>query len=214
MTHVYIGIDVQVRRGCAYCVLSEAGDMIDSGWLRPEAVISDLKVLANQYPGASVGVDAPRMPIPQQRLWYWRGGQWVERSDRDKGYGRHCEVVIAAHRIANPQWTPLAAEAPEWMRHGFAIFKALEHRGECYEVFPSAAYRLLRDDTRLSVTLNFSQFSSGPKDMLDAVLAAATVREYLAGRGQAVGGGDDLGAIVLPRPIANPIAGVLTWPER
>lgn len=212
MSKVYIGIDVQVRRDCPYCVLNEAGGMIDSGWLGPEEPISDLGALADKFPGGAFGVDAPRMPIPQPRRWYWRGGRWAERRPGDKGRGRHCEVVIAAHRLANPQWTPLAADAPAWMRHGFAIFELLAHRAPCYEVFPSAAYRMLHAVPEVSVTLNFAQFQPGPKDMLDAVVAAATVREYLCGRGQAVGDGDGLGSIVLPRPIADPIAGVLQWP--
>ena len=43
--------------------------------------------------------------------------------------------------------------------------------------------------------------------------AAFTVREFLAGRGAEVGGGDGLGTIVLPRPIPDPISAVLHWPE-
>jgi hypothetical protein len=37
--------------------------------------------------------------------------------------------------------------------------------------------------------------------MLDAVLAAVVVREYTLGRGCAVGGGDAMGTIILPRPV-------------
>jgi hypothetical protein len=48
--------------------------------------------------------------------------------------------------------------------------------------------------------------------MLDAVVAALTGMEFMAGHGQEVGGGDGLGTIVLPRPIANPIDAVLRWP--
>lgn len=214
MANVYIGVDVQIRRDCPYCVLNEAGDMVESGWLRSVELISDLQSLADRFPTAVFGVDAPRMPMPQPRSWYWRGGRWVRSDGRDKGYGRHCEVVIAAHRIANPQWTPLAAEAPEWMCHGFAIFETLVERAPCHEVFPSATYSMLRDVSEVGVSLNFSQFKPGPKDMLDAVVAAVTVREYLAGKGQAVGDGDGLGTIILPRPIADPIRAVLQWPER
>jgi hypothetical protein len=212
MANVYIGIDVQSNRGCPYAVLSDTGDMAESGWLRSKTLTTDLRALADKYPAAAFGVDAPRMAMPAQRQWYWRGGKWVKRAATDKGRGRHCEVVIAAHRIANPQWTPLAADASQWMRYGFAIFEALEHRAPCYEVFPSAAYRVLRDVPEVSVTLDFAQFQPGPKDMLDAVVGAVTVREYLAGRGQAVGNGDGLGAIVLPRPIHAPIAAVMQWP--
>ena len=51
-----------------------------------------------------------------------------------------------------------------------------------------------------------------PKDMLDAAIGALTVREFEAGRGCEVGGGDGLGTIILPRPIPEPIEAVLTWP--
>jgi len=50
--------------------------------------------------------------------------------------------------------------------------------------------------------------------MLDAFVAAATVREFVHGRGCEVGGGDGLGTIVLPRPLPEPVmSGVLAWPE-
>ena len=48
--------------------------------------------------------------------------------------------------------------------------------------------------------------------MLDAWVAAATVREFEEGRGTAVGGGDDLGKIILPRPLPEPtIYEFLRW---
>jgi hypothetical protein len=50
--------------------------------------------------------------------------------------------------------------------------------------------------------------------MLDAWVAAATVREFVNGRGTEVGGGDGLGVIILPRPLPEPvIKEVLEWPE-
>ncbi len=106
----------------------------------------------------------------------------------------------------------MAAAAPEWMRHGFAIFEALDGRAQTLEVFPSASYRMLSDTQELRVDMPLSGFLPGPKDMLDAVVAALTGMEFLAGRGQEVGGGDGLGTIVLPRRIAKPIDAVLRWP--
>ena len=51
--------------------------------------------------------------------------------------------------------------------------------------------------------------------MLDAWVAAATVREFVEGRGVEVGGGDGLGTIIIPRPLPEPIIQeVLAWPER
>ncbi len=50
--------------------------------------------------------------------------------------------------------------------------------------------------------------------MLDAWMAAATVREFVGGSGSQGGGGDGLGTIVLPRPLPEPvIEEVLQWPE-
>ena len=49
--------------------------------------------------------------------------------------------------------------------------------------------------------------------MLDAAIAAVTVKEFNERRGVEVGGGDGLGTIILPRPIPNPKAGVSVWPD-
>ena len=49
--------------------------------------------------------------------------------------------------------------------------------------------------------------------MLDAWVAAATVKEFVNERGTEVGGGDGLGTIILPRPLPDPIIEeVLDWP--
>ena len=49
--------------------------------------------------------------------------------------------------------------------------------------------------------------------MLDAWVAAATVKEFMGGRGVEVGDGDGLGTIVLPRPLPEPVINeVLVWP--
>ena len=61
---------------------------------------------------------------------------------------------------------------------------------------------------------DFSARKPGPKDMLDAWVAAVTVREFVEGRGAEVGSGDVLGTIILPRPLPEPvIEEVLEWPE-
>ena len=64
------------------------------------------------------------------------------------------------------------------------------------------------------IDADFSACSSGPKDMLDAWVAAATVREFEESRGTEVGGGDGLGTIILPRPLPEPVIDeVMEWPE-
>lgn len=212
MTSVVIGIDVQANRACPYAVLDGSARMIDAGWVRASELVTTVTGLAERFPGAVFAVDAPRIALPAPRAWYWRKDRWARRAGSEKGNGRHCEVVIAAHRLANPQWTPLAASAPVWMQHGFAIFAVLSGRAECLEVFPSASYQMLKDATDVRVDMALAGFAPGPKDMLDAVMAARTALEFLAGRGQEVGGGDGLGTIVLPRPIESPIAEVMRWP--
>ena len=212
----FIGIDVQETRGCSFAVIGDNGSAIESGWFHEpseEAVrlIGRLKENYNVW----IGIDAPRVHLTFPREWYWDGNHhvWRARRPAERGYGRHCEVVVRVHQIANPQYTPLKEGARPWMVTGFNLFSALQLIGPTYEVFPTASYALLQGDTDVQICIDFSQFNPGPKDMLDAFLAAATVQEFVDKRGCEVGGGDGLGTIVLPRPLRNPITEVLQWPE-
>jgi predicted nuclease with RNAse H fold len=219
--HLYLGIDVQTERGCPYATLDAEGEPVEAGWVSGSArqVVTALDGLVQRLVetrGGSivVGIDAPRRHLPSPRKWYWDGPRkrWRLRRSSDLGNGRHCEIVIAAHRLANPQWTPHRPPFPAWMRLGFALFAVLEMRASVYEVFPSASYTLLEDSCSLKIGVRLNTFAQGPKDMLDAYVAAASVREYTQGRGDAVGGGDALGEIILPRPLPKPIDEVLRWP--
>jgi hypothetical protein len=50
--------------------------------------------------------------------------------------------------------------------------------------------------------------------MLDAWVAAVTVREFVNGKGTEIGGGDGFGTIILPRPLSDPVINeVLEWPS-
>lgn len=132
----------------------------------------------------------------------------------DRGLGRHCEVVVSALSLAHPQWTPLATRVPDGMALGFACFEALgllEPRVQVYEVFPSASYRLF-DDRAPRIEMSLAGFGPGPKDMLDAYCAAATVREFALGRGWEAGGGDGYGTIVLPGARRSTGSAVHQWP--
>ena len=215
----FIGVDVQTTRGCPFAILEEDGNVINDGWVEqaaPDDIVAALREIARRYKfGENVvafAVDAPRAPLPTPRKWYWRRNRWRQCRPKDQGAGRHCEVVIAAHRLANPQWTPSRPPFPRWMELGFAIFKGLYSEFEIYEVFPSASYRMLKGDDLTTITVRVGNFTQGPKDMLDAYVAAATLREFVQGRGCEVGGGDNLGSIILPRPLEAPIDGVLKWP--
>jgi len=68
------------------------------------------------------------------------------------------------------------------------------------------------DTNSPKMTINVSQFQPGPKDMIDAAVAAMTVHEYQQGRGSAVGD-DGFGAIVLPKPISDAPVSLLRWPN-
>ncbi|MFH2074432.1 MAG: hypothetical protein ABIJ57_03665 [Pseudomonadota bacterium] len=221
----YIGVDVQAARGCAFAVLDELGRSVESGWLGSETgrdAAEDLRNLVGRHVEAvgsvnvAVGIDAPRRPLDGPRQWYWDGAKlvWRQRRVSDRGNGRHCEVVVSAHRIANPQWTPHARPFPEWMDRGFALFAEIVGVAATYEVFPSASYTLLNTERSVILAVCLSSFAHGPKDMLDAYVSAATVREFIEGRGQAIGGGDGQGEIILPRPLPRPIEQVLKWPPK
>jgi predicted nuclease with RNAse H fold len=217
MTDIYLGIDVQLARGSSCAVLDEDGAMIATTWFKTPADASVWVAELARSTGAApvIGIDAPRQPLTEPRAWHWngRGRAWRARGGDELGHGRHCEVVLSAHNLANPPWTPLAADVPPWMQLGFDLFDALSEYNPL-EVFPTASYRLLRGQTDVRVELNFADFARGPKDMIDACVAATTVREFGNGRGEAVGNGDGLGSIVLPRPISQGrIAAVFEWPQ-
>jgi predicted nuclease with RNAse H fold len=210
----YVGVDVQAVRGCPYVVLEGGLKPHASGWLAsPQAVAGVLPDRLASFGKVAVGIDAPRRPLEQRRLHYWNGQEWRRRRPSESGHGRHCEVVVAAFGIARPQWTPLLSACPPWMRVGFALYSALSAYGEVHEVFPTASYHQLVEDRSAQLSICLAGFRNGPKDMLDAYVAAFTVHEFLAGRGAEIGGGDGLGTIILPRPLPHG-SEVLRWPGR
>jgi hypothetical protein len=217
---ICVGIDIAEKRGCAYYAIDNEGRYVTSGWLtgRATEVVDGVKWLARALSdsyvgGAAIGIDSPRVPLTSPRGWYWGRSAWRERVASEVGRGRHCEVVVAAAKLANPQWTPSLEHAPAWMRLGFLLFEALIDYSHVYEIFPSASYTMLMTDESPLASLVFKGFAPGPKDMLDALVGAVTVREYVSGRGCAIGGGDGLGQIILPRAMTAGVSpSLLTWP--
>ncbi len=220
----FMGIDVQINRGCAYFIVNKDAVTVNSGWVSEESFQKTgahlhevaLSICGNSSSKIAVGIDAPRMALPSKRKHYWdrKTVSWRKRRRAEKGYGRHCEVIIKSLGIANPQWTPIQSECPAWMQLGFEIFQQLKEIDFVFEVFPSASYKILQGNTDLKATIDFSAFFKGPKDMLDACMAAMTVYEYIHGRGAEVGDGDGLGSIVLPRPIVHEKdLPLLSWPD-
>lgn len=217
MGRVVVGVDVQVSRGCPYAVVTDGpghdGVVVETGWVGDAAGLRAVVARLAADAVVDVGIDAPRRPLPGPRAWGLEGGRWV-RVQRDTG--RHAELVVKALGLANPQWTPQAGRAPPWMALGFSLFAALDGLPgvTTREVFPSASYRMFEAQGAPRVTLPLGGFQPGPKDMLDAVVAAVGVREFIAGRGVEVGGGDGLGTIVLPRRLSSTQAAhaALSWP--
>lgn len=212
----FLGVDVQSRRKLSYFACDGEGSVLCSRWLSVDEDHRGLvtEVSSQGFEIAGVGIDAPRHLLPGPRAWYWDGRkrEWRRRRETEKGFGRHCEVVVSAHGLANPQWTPPESDAAKWLLLGTRLYKKLAPVASTYEVFPSASYRQLQGEIGLTAKVEVGQLAAGPKDMLDACIAAITVREYLAGHGVAVGGGDSLGEIILPRRIEPRIQEVFNWP--
>jgi predicted nuclease with RNAse H fold len=214
LNNLFIGIDVQITRGCAYYIINSKLEYIDSGWIE-FTTLSETSQSAKEMLGKYrsrwnsnlyIGIDAPRMPLPYKRTFYWdsKKDNWRKANEKEKGTGRHCEVMIKALGIANPQWTRTEKESPEWMKLGYGLFEVLSSIGEVYEVFPSATYKLLSKDANAQITLSLKDIDKGPKDMLDAAAASFTVYRYLKGAGTEIGNGDGLGSILLPTKIEIP----------
>jgi len=217
----FVGIDIQTSRGCPFAIIDANGVVIDDGWIQqsnPAQMVADLRDAVRACVPAdssiALAVDAPRNPLSEPRKWYWKSDRWRESQLGDQGAGRHCEIVIAAHRLANPQWTPCRGPFPGWMELGFMIFQKLGAEFPVFEVFPSASYKMFQSAKNTTISIRLGRLAPGPKDMLDAYIAAATLREFLQGRGCEVGDGDGLGSIILPLPLGNPIDKVLSWPPR
>lgn len=215
----FLGLDVQAK-SCAWATLDEDASMLASGWMEhdpPKELTKLVAELRKEGDELLVGIDAPRYTLPSPRPYYWDGSRrkWRCRRPSEVGWGRHADVVVSAHSLANPQWTPLPDRIPPWMNLGFQLFAALDGVVPTLEVFPSASYSILAGVKNPQLTINLFSFAPGPKDLLDACVAALTVREVTAGRGEEIGGGDGLGRIALPCPIPpeKRIPEVLIWPK-
>ena len=213
----FIGIDVSEQRGCAIAALNEDGSSSGSLWCRSSVldVVAAIQGLSGPVE-VVIGIDSPRQPLSAPRPWYWnsRTNQWRSRKTTEQGWGRHCEVVVSSLRLANPQWSRPLDVTPNWMRFGFELFVALDQVGRVHEVFPSASYTQLSAVPAPVLRVSLAEVSRGPKDLLDAHVAALTALEFEMGRGSAVGDGDLLGTIVLPRPVGSAPAELLTWPKQ
>jgi hypothetical protein len=186
-----------------------------SGWLSGSncEVVHGLGELRDRHSqtGCSplaVGIDAPRAPLNSPRPWYWNGprARWRPCRSSDGGNGRHCEIVIAAHRLANPQWTP--CRPPSRMDATWFRLVCLPCRTRVVAKFSVRIVRAAGGGSPLRIGVRLNEFAQGPKD---SSMPARLPPRFgsLQGRGCAVGGGDGLGQIILPRPLPKPIEEVL-----
>lgn len=200
----FVGIDVQISRGCCYYIIDENKNFVINGWIKENIPQTLNKILTdisnNKVRTIAIGIDAPRMPIKKfrNRSYDKKSNSWIDNSD--KKLGRECEVIIKSYNIGNPQWTRTLDDSPDWMKLGYSIFDSLKDFPFTYEVFPSASYKILEKEN-LAYELCLNNFTGGVKDMLDASVAAITVYEFINRRGCEVGGNDGLGTIILPRKI-------------
>jgi len=200
----FAGIDVQINRGCCYYIIDDNKNYVSSGWIVRKISHSFkelfIELCGNQSNIIAIGIDAPRMPMkkPRKKNFNRKTNSWTEISVGKAG--RECEVIIKSYGIANPQWTRKLKESSDWMKLGFSIYKSLKDFPFVYEVFPSASYKMLKEEN-LKYELCLNEFIYGVKDLLDASVSAITVYEFINGRGCQVGGNDGLGTIVLPRKI-------------
>ena len=217
---LFCGIDVHQREPFPYAIIDESHRMVDGGWLSfltRDELRDALRNLLKSHPIAVLAIDAPRQALTQLRRYKVNKGKWHSIPEETPGkIGRHCELVVKALSIGNPQWTPLSDDAPEWMQNGFALYDTAKGfpATRTVEVFPSASYKVMANYPEIRTDILWHVFQSGPKHMLDALIGAVTAAEFIAGRGCAVGGGDGLGEIVLPRPVNATRPDLFTWPDR
>jgi predicted nuclease with RNAse H fold len=205
VANVFVGIDVNQQRPHAYAILNDRGRPVASGWIEHcdaarAAFLRNLKQMAGSRK-IHIGIDAPRMPLVSPREHYFERGRWKSRNATQKGSGRHCELVIASLGLAKPQYTSLERHCAEWMCMGFELYRVFGKAGfSTHEVFPSASYAQLAGED-IDFAVHAMSVGRGVKDIVDAHMAAFTVREFILDRGSQVGGKDGLGTIVLPRKV-------------
>lgn len=215
---VAIGIDVAGSRPHGFAVVEDDGAVAQIGLVPHQEVEARVRAVARQHTDIVLGIDAPRCLRNGPREWYWKPTSGWQPRKGQAGHGRHCEAVVRALGLANPQWTPLEGglrDDQHWMRRGIELFEALADLNP-HEVFPTATRAALARRSHgpsMPVELDLVGLGVAPlSDQMDAIFAAVTAREFAAGRGCAVGGGDGLGAIILPCLVEVPDERLLRWP--
>lgn len=204
---LHIGLAPGLAGRTAFMVLDGAGNFLDAGFFEgclPTELVRQIEAGLAAGLAVLAGVDAARHALPRLRYWEWEptAERWV-RLLRGTSAGRHAEIILRAHGFRETRWTDRTAGAA-------SMFQALHALPGTviYETCAEASFQALDPGSPLP-----SQSAPAEGSLEHATLAATTSREFFAGRGQEIGGGDGLGTIILPRPLRRRIAGVLEWPD-
>ena len=67
----YMGIDVQIKKGCSYFIINATLEVIDSGWVKKGTFLKTahqlksvgLETAGSQSSNIASGIDSPRNPL-------------------------------------------------------------------------------------------------------------------------------------------------------
>lgn len=211
---LYIGLDPGKARRCAFSVVDHLGNFLDAGFFDgaiPHSLTRRMTEGIHSGMLVAVGIDGARHLLSQPRQWDWdeRETGWKKLPSGTEA-GRHAEIVLRAYGFRDCRWTGPATSASDRHLYTLSLYATCQAlRGvEVHETCAQASAQAFDSPgDRLGLPENLEA------NLADATLAAGSAREFRQGRGLQVGGGDGLGAITLPRPLALAIPGVLEWPE-
>ena len=201
---LHIGLAPGLAGRTAFAILDGAGNFLDAGFFEgslPTELTRQIEAGLASGLAVVFGVDAARHALTRLRYWNWEptAEHWV-RLLRGADTGRHAEIILRAHGFRGTRWSVTAAP----------IYQALQALPGTviYEVCAEAAFQAMDPGSPPP-----EPSAAAGASLEHATLAATTSREFFAGRGQEIGGGDGLGTIILPRPLRRRVEGVLEWPE-
>jgi predicted nuclease with RNAse H fold len=203
----FVGIDVGART--LHCAgIDGSGTLPDRALLPAE----DAAALARWCAGAAaVAIDAPKAPSTAPHA----GEERLAPKFRS---ARCAEIELGRRYGSWVSWVaPQGPPFPGWMDAGFRAFATLRAAGasELLEVYPHACFRELTGGRRLArkqtragrneraellgaTGVRIDDAAERSHDLLDALVAALTARDWSRGRARRVTCGHDESAIWLP----------------
>ena len=75
----YMGIDVQISKGCSYVIVDEKSEIVNSGWAKEGTFLKTAHQLRSvafetaddRKNNVAMGIDSPRNPLKIKRKFYW-----------------------------------------------------------------------------------------------------------------------------------------------